>query len=178
MSLALASILDRSVRIEKIRQGRSTPGLRAKHANGVQIVARISHSNFYGAYIASPSLTLSSPATVRDESLHFPLECTVGTAGATALVLQATLPVALRFLPAVKSGEATLTITGGTTSLFAPTSDFIQNVLVPNLALFGLSMHYDVSRHGFFPKGGGVCTIEFDTMACASNDADPSSRTG
>lgn len=177
LALALSSILDRSVRIDKIRYNRSKPGLRAQHANGAQLVGRIAQAECHGATIGSSSLTLAPPTcSSRDAHVALPVQCVVGTAGAITLVLQAALPCALRLLPSspgeheqqVENQLSTLQITGGTTVPFAPASEYIRAVLVPNLNLFGVSLKYIVQKHGFFPEGNGVCSVRFDKSQCRS----------
>lgn len=187
VSIALSSILDRSVRISRIRHGRSKPGLRAQHSSGVRLVSDVCCAKVFGSIVGSSTLTFipqkSHPehhaapaASTSDQGRSW--TCDVGTAGATALVLQAVLPAALRFLPSCESRKQnaeglcadtmshTLHIRGGTTALFAPTSDYVKNVLVPNLRLFGINVKYCVEKDGFFPRGGGSCTVSIDKAEC------------
>lgn len=177
MSLALSSILDRSVRIHKIRNGRSQPGLQAQHTAGANLVARVAQADIHGALVRSTSLTMSMPAVQRRDIGDGCYECVINTAGATSLVLQAVLPAALRFLPDRSAGSEkglyecpTLRITGGTTALFAPLSDYVECVLIPNLRLFGIGLDYRVEKHGFFPRGGGLCAVRLDKSRCSTSN--------
>lgn len=161
MSLALSSLLSCSVRIDNIRENRSKPGLLAQHLTGAELVARITQASLVGAVYSSKSLSIGEPEGQPSHVL--PLRAEVGTAGSIALVLQAALPAALRYLP---SCEKVFRISGGTTAMFAPVSEYVTNVFVPNLKHFGVDLIYNVVRHGFFPQGGGICEISFDKSRC------------
>lgn len=172
-SLALSTILNLSVRITRIRYGRSKPGLQAQHASGANLVAHVAGGELRGANVGSLTLTyiprneivpISTDSSVSDTNL--PLKCVVGTAGSTALIMQAALPAALRFLPGSVEIPA-LRVHGGTSVAFAPVSDYVRFVLSPNLrVLFGITLQYEVQRHGFYPRGGGECVISVDKTAC------------
>lgn len=188
-SVALSSIMDMSVRVDNIRHGRPKPGLQAQHSAGVRLVSKIANAQIFGSTIQSLSLTLipkpfcsEHNPNINDKTApfqspsDFPIVCDVGTAGSTALVLQAALPAALRFLPRFESTDddsgtsqclpPVLRIKGGTTALSAPSSDYVQNVLVENLRLFGIDLKYHVEKEGLFPRGGGSCTISIDKSNC------------
>lgn len=186
-SVALSSILDKSVQVHRIRHGRSKPGLRAQHSSGIRLVGNICHAEVFGSFLGSSTLTFvpkdpprahATAPLVSTPDLNQCWTCDVGTAGATALVLQAALPVALRFLPGSESRtqnadetctdskSPVLRIQGGTTALFAPTGDYVKHVLVPNLRLFGIDVDFCVEKNGFFPRGGGSCTVNIDKTNC------------
>lgn len=117
MSLAFSSVLDRSVRVTRVRAGRNKPGLQAQHAQGAELLARICGGQICGATIgshfvtlapacvansvassSSPQLPTSTLAVGCGDAQWQPKECSVGTAGAVSLVTQAALPAALRFV--------------------------------------------------------------------------------
>ncbi|KAI0567150.1 RNA 3'-terminal phosphate cyclase [Gracilaria domingensis] len=168
IALPLAMLLSRSVRITDVRKGRPNPGLRPQHLASAQMVAQITSACLFGGQISSGCLFLE-PGEPKEISL--PLTTTVGTAGAISLVLQAVLPVALKFLPgySIDGDQISMRISGGTSVPWSPTSDYIKYVFVPNLRLFGLRLRYDVIRHGFFPQGGGECAITIDKSNCANS---------
>lgn len=99
--------------------------------------------------------------------MELPVQSAANTAAATALMMQAGLPAALRFLPGGGEGPM-LALRGGTTALFAPPSDYVRRVLVPNLRQFGVDMKYDVLKDGFYPRGGGSVAVSVDKVACAA----------
>ncbi|CAN8069656.1 unnamed protein product [Agarophyton chilense] len=165
IALPLAMLLSRSVRITDVRKGRSNPGLRPQHVASAQLVAQVASACLLGAHVSSSSIFLE-PGNPVEQTL--PLKSTVGTAGATSLVLQAALPVALRFLPGydVDGSDVTMRISGGTSVQWSPPSDYVKYVLIPNLRHFGVQLRYDVARHGFYPQGRGECSVTIDKSQC------------
>ncbi|CDF38671.1 unnamed protein product [Chondrus crispus] len=163
LSLSLAAILSRHVRVTDIRGNRLVPGLQAQHVAAVNLVADVSNASLVDACEGSQAIELLTPRP-RTDPAHLPFLAAVSTAGATALVLQAALPPALKFLPG--GSTVAMRLTGGTTAMYAPPSDYVQKVLVPNLRLFGVDLRFDVVKHGFFPRGGGQIDVSFDKKGC------------
>lgn len=71
-----------------------------------------------------------------------------------SLLLQAALPIAI-FAP----GPVTLDLRGGTNADMAPQVDFLSEIFRPNMERFGASFDFDLIRRGYFPKGGGHCSV-------------------
>lgn len=159
-ALSLSSIFKRSLKLHKIRAGRTVPGLQAQHITSAQTVALIANARIHAASHRSSALFLQRGV---QGDVNGTIDAFVPTAGAASLVLQACLPPALVFL---KPSERVLVIGGGTTALFAPPSDYVCHVLVPNLRLFGIEMNVTVERHGFFPRGGGKFVVGLDKSRC------------
>jgi len=81
----------------------------------------------------------------------------VGTAGSTSLVLQTVLmPLLLADAP------SRLVLEGGTHNMMAPPFEFIERVFLPVINRMGPRVSARLTRHGFFPRGGG--RIEIDIM--------------
>ena len=112
-----------------------------------------------GAEIGSVRLRFAPQAPPTPGVYHF----AIGTAGATALVLQTVLPP-LAFAP----DASRLTITGGTHVSHAPTADYVERVYLPTLARHGLAASLLSSKAGFFPKGGGAVNAEIEGSAAPS----------
>src|SRR5574341_319598 len=90
-ALAISAIRGLPVEVHSIRTRRKTPGLQAQHLTAVTALARICGAHVEGASLGSQRV-LFTPGAIRPDELHFD----VGTAGSTALVLQAILlPLAL-----------------------------------------------------------------------------------
>ena len=150
-ALSLAAVTGREVEIVNIRAGRSKPGLQPQHLASVRAAAMLCDAEVSGAAAGSMRLTFHPHAKPRADSYH--LE--VGTAGATALVLQtALLPLALA------DGPSQLRVTGGTHVPHAPVIEYLEAVYLPMLRRLGISANCSYSRAGFYPRGGGEVSAE------------------
>jgi len=150
-SLSLSALTGKPVEIVKIRAGRSRPGLQAQHLASVKAAASLCAAHLEGAEIGSGRLLFAPQAAPTAGVYHF----AIGTAGATALVMQTVL-APLLFAP----GASRVTVTGGTHVSFAPTADYLERVYLPTLARHGLRASLESPRAGFFPKGGGMVQAE------------------
>ncbi|KZV94073.1 RNA 3'-terminal phosphate cyclase [Exidia glandulosa HHB12029] len=146
MSVALATLLQRPIAIDKIRNGRTPPGLKAQHTAGIQLVGQLCNATLEGAQKGARSLSFAPGAVVPGSYTADP-----GTAGSTGLLLQVSLPCLL-----FSSAASTLTLRGGTNAANAPQIDYTQHIFLPFLKRhFGLDVDLNIARRGYFPKGGG-----------------------
>lgn len=145
-ALALSTVLQRPVLIEKIRARRRVPGLQAQHLAGVKALAEIAAAEVEGPAVGSISLRFS-PTRIT----HGEYRWDVGTAGAISLVLQ-TILIPLAFAP----GPSQIFITGGTHVPWSPPFPYIEQVLLPLLERMGLGASLTLRRWGYYPKGGGL----------------------
>jgi RNA 3'-terminal phosphate cyclase (ATP) len=151
-ALALSAIRGIAVEIHSIRARRKTPGLQAQHLTAVTALGEICGARLTGASLGSQRL-IFAPGVVRPGEYRFD----VGTAGSTALVLQAILlPLSLAPSP------SRVTITGGTHVPWSPPADYVREVLLPSLAGMGVRARLEVGRWGFYPKGGGQVVVEVE----------------
>jgi RNA 3'-terminal phosphate cyclase (ATP) len=151
-SLAMSLITRRPVRIVNIRAGRPKPGLMRQHLTSVKAAAEIGRARVTGAEIGAREVVFH-PGEVAAGEYHF----AVGTAGSVMLVLQTVLPALL-----VADGPSRLTLEGGTHNMAAPPFDFIERVFLPVLAGMGARVTATLVRPGFYPAGGGRCTVEIE----------------
>jgi RNA 3'-terminal phosphate cyclase (ATP) len=148
-ALALAALTGVPVRVERIRAGRSKPGLRPQHLTAVQAVARISQAEITGAHLGSQTLTFR-PRTPRGGNYSFDVAETTGSAGAVTLIAQALLP------PLLKSElPATVILKGGTHVPWSPPAHYLSHVFLPALAAMGVEARLTLERWGWYPRGGG-----------------------
>lgn len=150
-SLALSMVTGQPFVIERIRAGRSKPGLARQHLTAVLAAAEICDAAVEGAELGSLRLAFR-PGRVRAGDYQF----AIGTAGSTTLVLQTILPALL-----AAETPSTVTLSGGTHNPLAPPFDFLQLAFLPVLRAMGASVELTLVRHGFAPAGGGslVATI-------------------
>ena len=149
-SLALAMVAGRPFRIEKIRAGRSKPGLMRQHLTAVTAATQIAQAEVSGAAIGSAVVEFR-PGRIQPGEYTF----AVGTAGSTTLVLQTILP-ALLTAPA----PSRLTFEGGTHNPFAPPFDFLARSFLPLVNRMGPTVTATLERPGFYPAGGGRFTVD------------------
>jgi RNA 3'-terminal phosphate cyclase (ATP) len=148
-SLALSLVTGIPFRIEKIRAGRSKPGLLRQHLTAVNAAAQVSGADARGASLGSRELTFV-PGVIRPGDYRF----AVGTAGSATLVLQTVLPALLG-----AGGPSQLTLEGGTHNPFAPPFDFLARAFLPLLERMGARVEAVIEHAGFYPAGGGLFRV-------------------
>ncbi len=153
-TLALSTLLLKSVRIFNIRARRSNPGLQAQHLTGVKALAELCNAELQGAFKGSKELVFK-PRERRCGKFRFD----IGTAGSISLVIQAILP-ALIFAPC----RTIVEITGGTDVAWSPPIDYVKNVLLPILSRMGVKASIEVRRRGHYPRGGGHVVLSVEPL--------------
>jgi RNA 3'-terminal phosphate cyclase (ATP) len=145
-ALALSILTRRPFKLVNIRANRSKPGLQPQHLMCVRAAAAVSGANYKGGSVGS-SVLYFEPRDVKAGTYTF----TIGTAGATSLVLHTVyLPLALR---GDKPSE--VTITGGTHNIHAPCYHFLETTWAAYMARLGIRVELEMVRPGFYPRGGG-----------------------
>ena len=159
-ALALAILTKRAVKIVNIRANRGNPGLRAQHLACVRAAAAISNGDYKGGQIGS-SVVVFEPGAVKGGNYTF----SVGTAGATALVLHTV------YLPLTLRGEtdSTVTITGGTHNTAAPCFEYLQTTWAGWMKQIGLPVELSLTRPGFYPRGGGEIVAKIPAVKSITN---------
>jgi RNA 3'-phosphate cyclase len=153
-ALGLSALLEREIRVERIRGGREHTGLRPQHVAGVRAVARITNGRVEGDEIGSQSIAFF-PGKMKGGVYRFNVAEERGSAGAVTLVLQVLLlPLAF----AKTSSEVTLL--GGTHVPWSPSFHYLSMVLLPTLARMGLPCEAGIGKWGWYPKGGGVVHVK------------------
>lgn len=152
-SLTLSVLIGRPVIIEKIRAGRSKPGLQPQHLASVKAAAALSAADLEGAAVGSVRLRFDPQTSAAPGSYRFD----IGTAGAATLVAQTILvPLALAASP------SHVTITGGTHVPHAPTAECLEQVYAQVLGKHGWQAAVSSPRAGFFPRGGGSLQLAIE----------------
>jgi RNA 3'-terminal phosphate cyclase (ATP) len=145
-SLTLSLVTGRPFHLRNVRARRPKPGLHPQHLMCVRAAARIGGATVRGDRLGSTDLVFE-PGDVVAGEYHF----SIGTAGATGLVLQTLyLPLALR-------GDAPshVRIEGGTHVTASPCFHFLDTTWRAYMALLGMEVRLSMSRPGFYPRGGG-----------------------
>jgi RNA 3'-terminal phosphate cyclase (ATP) len=146
-SLALSLLTGKPFHLANVRARRQRPGLQPQHLMSVRAAAAVGQAQLRGASKDSTDLVFE-PGPVTQGKYHF----AIGTAGATALVLQTVyLPLALR-----GDAPSEVTVTGGTHVPKSPAFHFLDTTWRGYLELLGLRLKLRMPRPGFYPRGGGV----------------------
>ena len=153
-SLALSLITGKSFEIKNIRAGRKKSGLMRQHLTAVNAAAEVCSGKVIGNEIGSGKIKFE-PQAVTAGKYHF----TVGSAGSTMLVLQTVLPPLL-----IADKYSKITLEGGTHNPFAPPFDYIEKVFAPVVCKMGPGVKMNLKRPGFYPAGGGRCTVEIQPV--------------
>jgi RNA 3'-terminal phosphate cyclase (ATP) len=158
-SLTLAMLTGRAVQIERIRAGRSKPGLSAQHLTAVRAAAAICDATITGDEMGSQWLEFrpGGPPRAGDYTFDVAQVRRGGSAGAVSLVLQTVL------LPlAVASGPSRVVLRGGTHVPWSPPFFYLSEVYLPTLARLGLQVTLELRRWGFYPAGGGEVVAQME----------------
>ncbi len=149
-AIALSCITKQPIHLENIRKNRKVPGLRPQHLTAITILQKIANAEVIGAEIGSTELKFI-PSNI--ESLELVED--VGTAGSISLILQVLIPVV-----AISQKKIDLTIKGGTDVLWSPSIDYTQHVLKDAYSKMGIEFSVELSKRGYYPKGGGEINLQ------------------
>ena len=167
-AMAYSALLALPMRVVSIRAGRpSGGGLKAQHLKGLHLVEEMTAGKLTDAHIGSRQIEFQPGAGDQTQLANPKHECDAQgrpvlcfeadtqTAGATGLLIQVALPVAL-FLPY----PVKLTLRGGTNATMAPVIDYSMLVFAPLMKrLFNLDFEFELVHRGFFPRGGGQVRV-------------------
>jgi len=145
MATAYSAILGEPFNIHSVRAGRSRPGLRPQHLTTLRAAAELTGARVRGAELGSTDITYR-PGKIRGGRYTFD----IGTAGSVTMLLQCLAPIA-----AYADRRVEMRVNGGTAVKWSPPTPFLENVVWRAFESMGLSCSLEVSRHGFYPKGGG-----------------------
>ena len=173
IAIGLSALMKKSIRIKNIRAGRSKPGLKAQHMCGLQLVQRLAGGKLEGCVLHSSEITYLPPekgnkgsgssttTTDHEETYQENFEVDIGTNGATTLLAQISLPVAL-FRPC----PTILELKGGTNNAdTAPPVDYYQHVFLHHLQHFGINIECNILKRSYNnPKGGGHLQLKIKPM--------------
>ena len=160
-TVAMAALLQRPIRIVKIRHNRPKPGLAAQHLEGVRLVRTLSDGTLENDRIGCTELTFT-PGNIPLAQVRYVADC--HTAGAITLLVQVSLPVLLLSNGGGSGADAVrVEYRGGTDVTFSPPVDHTAHVLLPLLArMLGQARPAPalrVVRHGYYPRGGGCMEL-------------------
>ncbi|XP_026970275.1 RNA 3'-terminal phosphate cyclase isoform X3 [Sagmatias obliquidens] len=118
VSTALSCLLGLPLRVQKIRAGRSTPGLRPQHLSGLEMIRDFCDGQLEGAEIGSTEI-MFTPEKIKG-GVH---TADTKTAGSVCLLMQVSMPCAL-----FAACPSELRLKGGTNAEMAPQIDYTAMV--------------------------------------------------
>ena len=143
-ALALSTYTGKPFSIDKIRQGRKHPGVKAQHLTAIKALKELCNAKTTPVKLGTSSLEFI-PGKLKGGSFLFD----IGTAGSISLLLQSLI---LPLLFGKK--KASLTIKGGTCGKWQPPVTYLMEVLLPQLRKYGM-LTMAIKKHGYYPKGQG-----------------------
>ncbi len=149
-AIVLSCITKQSIHLENIRKNRKIQGLRPQHLTAIKILQKVANAKVIGAEIGSTELKFI-PGNI--ENLELVED--VGTAGSISLILQVLIPVV-----AISQKKLNLTIRGGTDVLWSPSIDYTKHVLRSAYSRMGIEFSVELSKRGYYPKGGGEINLQ------------------
>jgi RNA 3'-phosphate cyclase len=155
IATSFAVILNRPIRVTRVRAGRKIPGLRPQHATTLKILTEVCGGTIEGARIGSTEFSFV-PGKVQSRSM----KVDTGTAASVTLALQAIVPAI-----SLSGASLDLELVGGTDVPWSPTCDYFSTVLSESLHRLGISFSLEVLRRGYYPAGGGRVKVRIDPCA-------------
>jgi RNA 3'-terminal phosphate cyclase (ATP) len=146
LAIALATIQGQPLHITNIRQNRPKAGLKPQHLEAVLTAAKLCQAETKGAVLGSRELWFTPHAVRGGEFM-----AQIGTAGSIPMLVMTVLPICLCSRKSIRLQIRQ----GGTDAKYAPTLNYLWNVLFPVLGKMGADIQMIVKRYGYYPKGNG-----------------------
>lgn len=156
ISVSLACLLNKSIRLVKIRAGRPKPGLAPQHLAGLELACSISGGTLQNACISTTDLRFDPGH--RLQSQYYSQSC--GTAGSITLMMQVSLPCVVFQNKRSPVKYVEIDYFGGTNVSSSPPYDHLQHVFLPLLEYFGVQANAKCPCRGYYPRGGGRATVQ------------------
>lgn len=168
-ALSLSVLTGRPVQIDRIRAGRSNPGLRPQHLTVARALAKICSADLEGDELGSTTVAFRPGSRPKGGAYEFDVAEAAehGSAGSVGLLFQSLLlPLAFAEEPSA------LTLHGGTHVPWSPSFDYLEHVFLPAVAEMGLSARIRLGEWGFYPRGGGRIEAQIDPLGTRSESGE------
>lgn len=160
ISTCLSILLNKKIKIEKIRNGRNNPGIQNLHKTCFESLKLLfPQTEITGLSLNSTNIMLNpkiSELTIDKEEKDIKIK--LKGSCSTALLIQQMLPI---FLFTKNIEKYNIFIYGGTIGKFAPSIIYLNNVLYPILNKMNIYANCKTYFEGLFPIGNGK--IQFFT---------------
>ncbi len=152
LSVAFSVLFQKPIKIMNIRAKRSKPGLRLQHVLGIKTLANLTKSKISKCEVGTTELTFipsNAKGVVQDQ-----LNVEINTAASLGLLLQ---PIQIAAMGFENAEKVELLLKGGATfGKWAPSINYLEHVTWELFKKAGLTVHVEIKRHGFYPKGGAL----------------------
>jgi RNA 3'-terminal phosphate cyclase (GTP) len=150
---ALSVLTRKPCHIFHIRQARREPGLRPQHMLAVNTLAELSGGSVEGGGVGSQELIFRPGNAVPGDT-----QVTIATAASVTLIAQCLIPALLS-----RHKSARIGLRGGATdTAFSPPLDYFRYVFLWFLKRLGIGVNVELTRRGYYPKGGAEVTIQIE----------------
>ncbi|MHA2171607.1 MAG: RNA 3'-terminal phosphate cyclase [Candidatus Kariarchaeaceae archaeon] len=160
VAVPIALALNKSIRVENIRSGRSKPGLRLQHLAGLELLCILTKSTLSGGKIGSTEIIINPNTSPNIDDMQSASSVTLDTAASVSLIIQALV----NYSSASRHSLSVEFNGGGTHTQWSPNLDYLEYVTKPLLQHFGLNVSTNFSRQGFYPRGGAQGLITIDAL--------------
>lgn len=144
IAVPIALAQEEDIRVESIRKNRSNPGLRPQHLKGIELICELTGSQLEGGEIGSSWIEIKA-GSAREAAANINIE----TAGSVSLVYQ----LLSNYCMMADTAIDVVFNGGGTYTKWSPNFDYLKQVTLPALELFGQKSELTVNRVGYYPKG-------------------------
>ncbi|MHA2097162.1 MAG: RNA 3'-terminal phosphate cyclase [Candidatus Kariarchaeaceae archaeon] len=159
VGVPLAIALNKPIHVYNIRQHRQKKGLRTQHLTGLQLLCQLTGSVFEGGTIGSSNITIYPHQIYVPENQHPMIN--LPTSAAVSLIIQtisnyvfvSQKPIGFDF------------VGGGTHVNWSPNFDILMEVNKPLFEMFGLRLHVQLMKPGFYPEGGAMGRIYMEPLS-------------
>ena len=152
--------MGKSIRVTNIRQVKERrTGLQVQHLTGLDFLAQLTGSQLMGNTIGSPELYLT-PGTTSPPTNFLP-KIQIDTSAAVSLIIQ----ILSNYVFASRKPVGFDFEGGGTHIKHSPNFDILLQVNKPLFELFGVRLHIQLVRPGYFPQGGGQGRVFLEPIA-------------
>ena len=155
VAVALCSLLDRPMRMFRIREKREKQGLRPQHLLAVKACASLTSGRLEGAETGAREFSYYPGGKLNAGVFQWD----IGTAGSATMMALTLVPAAL-----FARGSTRFKIRGGLFQDNAPTAFHMQKVLLPLLGRMGAKVSLRVVRPGYVLKGEGELEVMVEPL--------------
>ncbi|OLS24111.1 MAG: RNA 3'-terminal phosphate cyclase [Candidatus Heimdallarchaeota archaeon LC_2] len=159
VGVPLAIALNKPIHVYNIRQHRQKKGLRTQHLTGLQLLCQLTGSVLEGGSIGSSQIKVYPHQIFVPDKQHPMIQ--LPTSAAVSLIIQTISnyvfvsgkPIGFDF------------VGGGSHVNWSPNFDILMGVNKPLFEMFGLKMHIQLMKPGFYPEGGSMGRIYLEPTA-------------